>query len=783
MHRRLVALRVPAIAVALLCAVPASAIAAENRGYEQVSPQDKNGSSVGDYSNAGTNSLQDPFLFGEDGNSALMELNGSTAGSVYGGYSALRAVRTPGGWASSVLAPIRTNPRPSAPFNELPQYLAAASDTSSVLFARQNLDTTTFAASARLDVVDPDGATSGVSMGSLAGPTLSAAPFAGASSDLTHIFFQSPDQLEPTAAGLDPGASMLYERVPGQGLTRAVGVLDNGNLASHGAVLGSGAYALANVPYPQALSRHAVSSDGGHVVFSANPTAACDDFTTPCDLYDRIEGQRTIRLSAPQRSAAGAGPVAGTFYEDASSDGSSVFFLSDAQLTDDDVDSTVDLYRYTFNGDSTGGTLSRISVGLGAGTSFDGQLGFVGASRDGQIVYFVSTAALAGGQGTPGAANLYASDHGQVAFVATLAASDHVVTRAALTVFGPPDNSITPQARLTPDGTKLAFQSHANLTSFDSRGSPEIYTYTLGSGGPRCISCGIVGGVATADASLTDSGNPNFSSVAVLPRNMSDDGNWIFFQSADPLVSGDVNGRQDVYQWHDGTVSLVSSGQGPDASSFVGSSPDNAERDAFFLTSDQLVPSDIDTAFDLYDARVGGGFAVAPPAPPGCSSDCQGPLSAVPFLSIPGSSTYQGPGNANGEAASPSPSFIVGKVSRTARSNLARTGKLVVAVRTSTAGTVGVTLSARIGRRWVKSSAVARTVKTGGSLRLSVTLSRAARSYLAKHKQLSVRVDVRYSRARAGKRASFTLQAPAPAPAARAKPTKAVNTSNGNRHA
>jgi hypothetical protein len=728
------------------------------RGYEQVSPQDKNGSSAGDYSGAGTNSLADPFLVGQDGDSALFELNGGISGSNYGGYSSLRSVRTPTGWVSSALAPMPTVARPSAPFKELPMYLAASSDTSSVLFATQHLNKSTFANTGRLDLVDAGGRESPVSLGSLSGPELSAALFAGASSDMTHVFFQTADQLEPTAAGLESEAPMLYERLPASNVTRAVGVFEGGTLATHGAVLGSGGYALGNEGYPQALSRHAVSADGSHVVFSANPTARCDDFSSPCELYDRINGQRTIRISAPQRTSPGTTPVAGTFYQDAAVDGSSVFFLSDGQLTDDDTNGKVDLYRYTFNAESTAGTLTRISKGLGAGTRFDGQLGFVGTSEDGQIVYFVSTASQGAEKGTAGAPNLYEFHDGQVSFVATLSSSDHVVTRAAFLETGTPEVSMTPQARLTPNGTRLVFQSHANLTSFDSKGFAEIYAYTSGSIGPECISCGIVGGIATADASLTDEGNPNFSSVAVLPHNLSDDGNWIFFQSADALVPNDVNRRQDVYQWHEGTTSLISSGQGADPSSFVAASPDDAERDVFFLTSDRLVSSDDDSAFDLYDARIGGGFPVPPTPPMGCSSSCQGLPPTAPLPPFPGSEAFVGPGNLIRAAVGAS--FSVAKLSSAAVARFARTGKVVVTVRTSAAGSVTVRTSALLRRHWSAGPAVKHSLAAGGTLSATLSLSKRAMTYLSKHKRLSVRIEVSYSGVTALQRTSVALRAP-----------------------
>lgn len=119
---------------------------------------------------------------------------------------------------------------------------------------------------------------------------------------------------------------------------------------------------------------------------------------------------------------------------------------------------------------------------------------------------------------------------------------------------------------MTSDGRRLLFQSSARVTAFDNRGHAQIYL-AVGDAAPTCISCGIVGEQATAAASL---GQQELMPVIAHPRNISDDGRWIFFQSGDPLVAEDRNGVQDVYQWHDGRISLVSSGLSSDPSKFVG---------------------------------------------------------------------------------------------------------------------------------------------------------------------------------------------------------------------
>ena len=91
-----------------------------------------------------------------------------------------------------------------------------------------------------------------------------------------------------------------------------------------------------------------------------------------------------------------------------------------------------------------------------------------------------------------------------------------------------------------------------------------------------------------------------------------------------------------------GCLSLISSGTGGFKVLLLGTAEEG--RDVFFTTTAQLVPQDNDTAEDIYDARIGGGFPV-PVSPTECEGDaCSTPLAA-PIDSTPASLTFSGPGN------------------------------------------------------------------------------------------------------------------------------------------
>jgi hypothetical protein len=150
----------------------------------------------------------------------------------------------------------------------------------------------------------------------------------------------------------------------------------------------------------------------------------------------------------------------------------------------------------------------------------------------------------------------------------------------------------------------------------------------------------------------------------VLTRNLSADGSRVFFETSEALVSRDVNGQTDVYEWEaDGTgtctsangtfdsasggcLFLISTGQSGQASHFGDASVDGS--DVFFLTRQALVSQDQDENGDVYDARVGGGMPGQNPLPAvsSCAREaCGAPGEAPPAFGSPASVSVLGPGN------------------------------------------------------------------------------------------------------------------------------------------
>ncbi len=328
------------------------------------------------------------------------------------------------------------------------------------------------------------------------------------------------------------------------------------------------------------------------------------------------------------------------------------------------------------------GKLYKFVLGSGSTEIAGRVLGVAGASEDLSRVYFVSEEAIAGSENGSGGepiadkANLYLDDGGTKTFIATISEADAVAGLWANAKLEP----IFHAARTTPDGRVLTFISTERLTGYDNTdltdGEPdsEVYLYEVGAPGPVCVSCnpsgarplgrmvtveglvGVHGGLATA-GSLAMPDTALYS-----PHILTDNGHRLFFNSFDALLPRDSNGKQDIYEWESassqaaceeqgaelyvaaaaGCLSLISSGESPQDSELLDASGNG--EDVFFTTNASLLPRD-PGLIDVYDARVGGGFAEPPPPPAACRGEACQPTVSGPNDPTPSSSSYAGPGN------------------------------------------------------------------------------------------------------------------------------------------
>jgi hypothetical protein len=234
-------------------------------------------------------------------------------------------------------------------------------------------------------------------------------------------------------------------------------------------------------------------------------------------------------------------------------------------------------------------------------------------------------------------------------------------------------------ARVSANGRTLLFRSKRSLTDYDSEGQPELYRFDAVHSRTLCVSCSPTGvaprgpaTLGTIDPPVGGAGLP----ALTLSRNLSVDGQRVFFETQDKLVSADTNGDescapwgsrnqetfirtcQDVYEWeanetgsceseaqNGGCLYLISTGKGKEPAFFSDAS--ESGDDVFIFTANRLVAQDKDELIDVYDVKVGGGLAYQNELEAkSCENEaCKGLPGAPPAVQSPGSSSFSGPGN------------------------------------------------------------------------------------------------------------------------------------------
>jgi sugar lactone lactonase YvrE len=330
-----------------------------------------------------------------------------------------------------------------------------------------------------------------------------------------------------------------------------------------------------------------------------------------------------------------------------------------------------DLYRYEPAGEHLLDITPDLSDPAGADV-----LGVLGTSEDGSYVYFAANGVLAAGAQPgncdnhlgAGECSLYmwhegAGGHGSITLVARLDNAGGQISDGLDWV--PTDQAGNQQertSRVSSDGRFLLFRSRSRLTTYDNEGTPELYRYDAATGVIVCVSCDPGGSAPIGAPSLevrhNSSGAVGSDAAAALTRNLSADGDRVFFNTSDPLLSSDTNGVEDAYEWEaDGTGSchgatqnggclyLLSSGRAAAPSSFIDASASGS--DAFLLTEQPLVGRDRDGLADVYDARVEGGLATQDPTPPvSCEGEgCRQAGTLQGQGRSAGSSSFSGPPN------------------------------------------------------------------------------------------------------------------------------------------
>lgn len=495
------------------------------------------------------------------------------------------------------------------------------------------------------------------------------------SPDGSRVFFDTNASLLPedTHQG---AANQVYEWTGAGGL-RLAGVDSAGRqLSPCGAAL-AGKYGIGDI-----------STDGARVLMQS-PDPGLDNPAVQCrtggagassyvsDLYLR-EGQTTTEISKPPAGV----PDYGASFVGMNPSGTEVFFVTETALTADKTTEGAghaDLYRY----DTLTGALTRLSRGPAgyddAGLTAPGSTSLSQAalvSGDGTQVYFTALGQLVPGEGVSravneqqGTASMYRWNEGEgVSFVATVEPGEYSEGNT------PPLSAL--EAAVTPDGSDLVFDSTSRLSAYASGGNAELYRYDAASGRIDCVSCspaGLATGGSEPPRLHTSFSTPTIQQHAAEMGGLSEDGSTVAFASTERLLPAAANTNTnksnpiyDIYVWHDGQLTLLSTGQSVSPDFLLGASASG--RDVSFATSSQLLDQDGDGAYDIYDARVGGGFPEAEASAACVGGECRGAPTAAAAFAPASSATYVGPGNLVAKAAG----SVESKVKPTRAAKLAR---------------------------------------------------------------------------------------------------------------
>lgn len=555
-----------------------------------------------------------------------------------------------------------------------------------------------------------------------------------ASRDLNVVAFNAEVSLVP---GSYPRSVFVVRR---NGQIEVGSVLPNGDYNNTRADLANTQSSLISTSPPALSNRNQLSPDGRFLLFTAGASGVKE-------LYVRdLELGVTIKLASQALNFQSGGtwmpgvsaqPQAATVqsgYAFAASDAPVAFFRSAESLTED-ADSTSLTKIFEANLE-TGDITYRSEINGPP----------VGVSPDGRRVMFLRPT----GAGTqPWEVRMWSADDPNTS---QLFGS----IRGSLMNIG-----LVRSVRTSKDGLTWVFTAVGALDSGDTTLSrPQVFRWQVGDARPTCISCESVDGVgrtggailSQGEAWITESlrkpnGDPGSSrkySVAQPSRAISDDGTIIGFDSSERLVEEDINDVRDVYMWDANApageeLQLLTSGKGDTPSYFIDVSPSG--KNVFFSTQDQLVPEDIDLTYDVYVARVGGGFET--PAAPCTGSSCRSSVPETPALPSIGSVAFTSDGNVGQEPALRRASVGVSK-RMSVKGSAAR-----LRVRVPGAG--------RIAVQGPGVQRAVRSVKRSGAYRLRVSLKPGARRLLRKKGRVSVNVRVSY-RQNGGQQASKTVK-------------------------
>jgi hypothetical protein len=444
--------------------------------------------------------------------------------------------------------------------------------------------------------------------------------YLGGSSDLSQVLFSSY------------GASIGPETPPGT----AIYLRDSSGLRIisrdlNGDILPDGYPVGANCATRNNSGTNGVSADGKKIFYTTSV------YGGPLYRYD-LDADEVIAITRSHKT--GETNVIGSGgFQYATPDGNVVYFISGDQLTDNATPGG-GVYRYEVSTD----TLEQLTPDLGNKAIF-GIEGTVYGSETDSRIYFSSQRRF-----TPDAArglsHLYVWERGDAGGAPGPGGPSKGTTRL-ITSLG--EGGF---ARVSQNGRYALIQSRTAIDGASNKGKVAIYMYDAVNRDIACVSCRPNGTPNARDANLAD--EPESLTFGIFnPRNISNDGR-VFFNSSDRLIPADQTFSQDVYEYYQGRVFLISAGQGDENRSYLADSSDDGKH-VFFISRTAYRPEDRDSdELDVYDAHTDGGYPLPKPSPPLCEGEaCRTATSPKPEDAAPTTPNFSGAGNAKPKRVKP----------------------------------------------------------------------------------------------------------------------------------
>ncbi len=442
-----------------------------------------------------------------------------------------------------------------------------------------------------------------------------------ATSDFGHVLLvdspQVPDEARGQVVDIGSGTREVISIMP-DGTESECGVDAGSGFGGQGGVAAYGAVDTWHPGY-QMID----SVDGSIVYFLTSPNGEC---SARKGLYVRDRNASVTTLIDPSIAGEAVRPIR------ASSDGQQFYFMTMSQLDPVDSNEGNDIYRWDqASGESTCLTCVVPDAEV-VPTS-------VMISDDFSRIYFLSEHALVPGQGVEGVTNAYLLDGEDLKhlFVGNANFKGGGFYGPEMTASG--DVLLFPASAgrsLTSDETAAhcLYTSHGPIPT-DCR---QLYRYELDEESLECVTC--------SRGSVT-----KWAGDGLGGYHLSKDGSTIAFDTRETLLPGDdINGRDDIYEWHNGAYRLITSGeiQFPEEETLVPKVrgiTDDGGSILYTAPEPDRTGYERDFLANMYVARIGGGFDRPSPTLHCSEESCQGPLQPPPVDVTAGSRSVQGNGN------------------------------------------------------------------------------------------------------------------------------------------